>query len=143
MTVQTVSVKLPCVTIDRAAFLADPHARRYGDVVNDKNLNFDAWLAFFNDPLRQLRLIDAELHHQRPSLAGVVVELEADPAFGPFFKACKRDDTRRHRQAIGVIVKLVMAGHRWNTTGQKGFLGGGRAGGLSEFFGKAEHYKKR
>ena len=50
------------------------------------------------------------------------------------------DDTRRHRQTIGVIVKLIMEGHGWSTTGTKGFLGGGRPGGLSNVFGKAEHY---
>ena len=134
-----VNVSLKTVRLTREDFLGDPHARHYRDVVEDVRIHFDEWLEFFNDPRRQLRLQDAETCHRRPALAGVVRELEADRAF-QIIARHKRDDTRRHRQAIGVIVKLIMEGHGWRKTGTKGFLGGTRPGGLSKFFGTAERY---
>ena len=136
---KNVTVRLQTVILTKAGFMADAHARRYADVVNDGRINFDKWLEFFSHPLRQLRMLDAERHHDRPALGGVVRELESHADFS-LLPQQSRDKTRRHRQAIGVIVKLVMVGHGWRTTGSKGFLGGGRSGGLSQVFGKAERY---
>ncbi|MCY2926890.1 MAG: hypothetical protein NT031_15940 [Planctomycetota bacterium] len=139
MATRTVSVSMKAVRLSRAEFLAHPHARHYRDVVEDQRVRFDDWLEFFNDPGRQLRLQEAEMHHRRPALAGVVRELETHPAFQAVIRL-KKDDTWRHRQAIGVIVKLIMEGHGWRRTGVKGFLGGTRPGGLSKFFRTAERY---
>lgn len=139
MATRTAGVSLNAVRLSREEFLDHPHARHYRDVVEDHRVRFDDWLAFFNDPRRQLRLLDAETHHRRPALAGVVRELEAHPAFGVIARL-NREQTQRHRQAIGVIVKLIMEGHGWRKTGAKGFLGGTRPGGLSKFFGTAERY---
>ncbi|MEI7837083.1 MAG: hypothetical protein WCK05_11840 [Planctomycetota bacterium] len=141
MPIKSANVTLKTVQLTRKEFLSDTHARRYRDVVDDPRIDFDNWLTFFSDPLRQRRLLDAEEHHDRSALAGVVRELEKDPAFN-IFTTQKRDDTRRHRQTIGVIVKLIMEGQGWRTTGTKGSLGNGRPGGVSLFFGRAERYKR-
>jgi hypothetical protein len=135
------NVTLTGVMLDRSDLAANPHVRRYGDVFRALGRQLDQWIDFFNDPRRQQRLIDAEIHHRRPALAGIVVELEAHPAFRRI-AAANRDATRRYRQTIGVIVKLIMAGLGWEPAGRKGFLGGGRSKGLSRYFGRAEHYRR-
>ena len=58
-------------------FADDSQGRRFADVANDPRLNFSDILGFFDDPGRQQRMIDSELHHDRPPLAGVIRELEA------------------------------------------------------------------
>ena len=132
MKLKAMNIKIQVVVITIADFLADSHARRYADVINDPRIDFAAWLRFFSDPLRQQRLQDAERHFGRPALAGVVQELEAHGAFRVLIR--DRDGTKRHRQTIGVIVKLIMRELGWKTTGKKGFLGGGRKNGFSKVF---------
>jgi len=145
------------VRITRRDFLADAQGRRFTDVANDPHVNFDAWLEFFSDPRRQQALEDAEMRHQRPALAGVIIELENTPVFESYLAHNDAHVTRRGRQAIGVIVRLVMEARGWRTTGHKGSLGqrervrpGAQApgsyrnkSGLSQWFTRAEHYRPR
>ena len=71
---------MPSVTITRDTFLEDSQGRRFSDVVNDPDQPFDVVIEFFNDPGRQRRMEESEIHHDRPPLAGVVRELESHPA---------------------------------------------------------------
>lgn len=136
-------------------FLADTQGRRFADVVNDPAVDFGAWLDFFNDPVRQQRMLDSERDHDRPALAGVVKELEARPAFKDYLSQRDAHKTRRGRQAIGVIVRMIMEGLGWHKTGRKGSLGtrervkpGTRTpgayknkSGVSKWFTRSEHYE--
>ncbi|MCK5665683.1 MAG: hypothetical protein KAI17_19480 [Thiotrichaceae bacterium] len=67
-------------------------------------------------------------------LGGIVVELETHPAFS-FLATEDKSQTRRLRQALGVLVKVVMEGHGWTKTGKKGSLCS-----LSKFFTLSEIY---
>ena len=104
-------------------FAQDRQGRRFADVLNDTRISFPAILAFFNDPQRQRRLIESELHHDRPALAGVVCELEHRQDVDQFFRTNDGHVTTRFRQAIGVVVRIIMESHGWKTTGRKGSLG--------------------
>jgi len=137
-------------------FLADRQGARFADVVHDGRLDFGVVLGFFNDPARQTRMEDAERHHDTAALAGVVRELENTEPFLSFFPSHDGHTTRRTRQAIGVIVRIVMEGLGWQKTGRKGSLGQrarvpartGEPGayhntsGISWWFTRAERYEK-
>lgn len=135
MGVRKVSVKLSQVVINRQVFVADSQGCRFRDVYNDARFPFDGVLDWLNDAERQKRLVDSEKCHHRPALAGVIAELEQLPEVRKFFERYPLQRTWRYRQAIGVVVKIVMAGHGWIPAGKKGFLRG-----LSKYFGKAERY---
>lgn len=143
------------VRITRKEFLEDRQGRTFADVLNDPEQPFDDVLAFFDDPGRQRRMEESEIHHDRPALAGVVRELEAQPAIDQFF-ACKHPRrTKRLRQAVGVVVRIIMEQRGWKKTGKKGSLGvranvakgtttpGAyhNTGGLAFWFLRAERYK--
>lgn len=142
---------MPAVTISRAEFLKDRQGRTFADVLNDPELPFDQVLQFFSDEDRQRRMEDAEIHHDRPPLAGVVRELEAQPAVDAFLAKADAGRSKRLRQAIGVIVRMVMEGRGWRKTGRKGSLGvraatepvapRHNAGGLAFWFIRAERYQ--
>jgi hypothetical protein len=136
-------------------FLADRYANLYKDVIIDPAVNFEAWIAFFNRSDIQQRMIDSEIDHRRPALAGVIRELENTPVFRNYLEGYDGHKTKRGRQAIGVIARLVMEGNGFRKTGRKGTLGR-RArvtpnstdpgayhniSGLSIWFTKAEHYE--
>ncbi len=136
-------------------FQQDRQGRRFADVLNDPRISFRAILAFFDDPDRQRRMVESELHHDRPALAGVVRELEALPEVHEFFRAHESHTTTRFRQAIGVVVRIVMEGQGYRRTGRKGSLGvrakvpsrqkaAGphyNTGGLALWFTRAERYE--
>ena len=136
-------------------FAQDRQGRRFADVLNDARISFPAILAFFNDPQRQRRLIESELHHDRPALAGVVCELEHRQDVDQFFRTNDGHVTTRFRQAIGVVVRIIMESHGWKTTGRKGSLGvrvkgptrtattgaDHNTGGLAVWFTRAERYE--
>ncbi|MCC6445828.1 MAG: hypothetical protein IT210_20535 [Armatimonadetes bacterium] len=136
-------------------FRSDPQGARFADVVQDKRINFQHWLDFFNDPIRQLRMEDSETHHDRPALAGVIRELEQHPHFKPYLENNDAHTTQRGRQAIGVIVRMIMLGLGWRKTGRKGSLGQRatvppgtttpgayhNASGLSQWFTRSERYE--
>jgi hypothetical protein len=62
-------------------------------------------------------------HHDRPALAGVVRELEAQPAIDRFLGSQHPRRTKRLRQAVGVLVRIIMERRGWKKTGRKGSLG--------------------
>ena len=143
---------MPKTTITREDFLADRQGRTFADVADAADDLFDMILSFFSDTDRQRRMEESELHHDRAPLAGVVRELESIPAVHDAF--LKGDSTRskRLRQAIGVIVRMIMEGRGWQKTGRKGSLGvraaashntpNHNSGGLALFFLRAERYEQ-
>jgi hypothetical protein len=139
------------VVIKRADVLLDRQGRTFSDVIHDREIPFDEVLAFFSDPERQRRLEEAEIHHDRPPLAGVVRELEALPAVHRFFAGIHAQRSLRFRQAIGVVVRMIMELRGWQKTGRKGSLGvratansstpQHNTGGLALWFIRAERYE--
>lgn len=140
------------LTITRAMFLNEAQGRTFSDVVNDPDLPFDAVLEFFNNADRQRRMEEAEIHHDRPPLAGVVRELEAQPKINEFLATIQTQKNNRLRQAIGVLVRMIMEARGWQKTGRKGSLGVRAAGekklpahntgGLAFWFLRAERYQR-
>lgn len=136
-------------------FSHDHQGRRFADVMSDTRISFPAILTFFEDAARQQRLVDSELHHDRPALAGVVRELEHRRDVDQFFRTNDGHVTTRFRQAIGVVVRIIMEAKGWGTTGRKGSLGvrakvpsrtttaGAyhNTGGLAVWFTRAERYE--
>ncbi len=132
-------------------FLEDHQGRRFADVVNDSDQPFDALLEFFNDRNRQRRMEEAEIHHDRPPLSGVVRELESHPAIDRALADIKTQRSKRLRQAVGVVVRMIMQARGWQKTGRKGSLGVRAAkegkplnhntGGLAFWFIRAERYE--
>jgi hypothetical protein len=143
------------VVVSRDDFLQDRQGRTFTDVLNDPQQPLDSILKFFNDPGRQRRMMESELHHNRPPLAGVVRELESQPAIDDFLRSQHPRRTKRLRQAIGVVVRMIMNRLGWKKTGRKGSLGvrakisprtetpGAyhNTGGLSYWFIRAERYE--
>jgi len=144
--------ELAAETITRDEFLSDRHGKTFGDVLKDPDAPFDAVLEFFNDAARQRRMEESEIHHDRAPLAGVVRELESLPPVRKFLETLHRRRSARLRQAIGVLVRMIMERRGWRTTGKKGSLGvRGSAdsgtpyrntGGLSLWFIRAERYRR-
>ena len=141
------------VTVTRENFLADRQGRTFSDVVNNSDL-FQTVLDFFNDEGRQRRMEEAEIHHDRPPLAGGVRELESQPAIDAFLASSHPSRAKRLRQAVGVTVRMIMERRGWKKTGKKGSLGvrapvarqqttaGAyhNTGGLAFWFLRAERY---
>lgn len=146
-------VMAPPEPISRELFLSDRNGKTFADVLDDPDVPFDAVLEFFNDAGRQQRMEDSEIHHDRAALAGVVRELESDPALHRVFASTlQRRRSARLRQAIGVLVRMIMERRGWRTTGKKGSLGvrgstpsqavHHNTGGLSLWFLRAERYDR-
>jgi hypothetical protein len=142
--------------ITRSSFFDDRQGRTFADVLEDAQLPFDEVLAFFNREDRQRRMEESEIHHDRPALAGVVRELESQPAIDAYLAHPTRGRSKRLRQAIGVVVRMLMEGRGWRRTGKKGSLGVRAAGaqhataasgdhntgGLAFWFLRAERYER-
>jgi hypothetical protein len=139
--------------VTRREFLADRQGRTFADVLNDPEQPFAEVLDFFNDEARQRRMEESEIHHDRPPLAGVVRELESLPAFHDFLCSMPAHRSKRLRQAVGVVVRMIMERRGWKKTGKKGSLGVRKvapaeavespchnSGGLSLWFLRAECY---
>jgi hypothetical protein len=136
-------------------FAQDTQGRRYADVL--KQDLFQSILIFFDDPDRQRRMVESELHHDRPALAGVVRELEDQENLNEFLATNPGHITTRFRQAIGVLVRIIMENKGWQKTGRKGSLGvrtkpevatpkkgaATNTGGLSVWFTRAERYEPK
>ena len=141
---------MPSVTITREKFLEDLQGRTFSDVAKDPEQPFDAVLEFFNDDSRQRRMEESEIHHDRPPLAGVVRELESHPAIDRSLAETHTQRSKRLRQAVGVVVRIIMQARGWQKAGRKGSLGvrAGRnpsepshnTGGLAFWFIRAERY---
>jgi hypothetical protein len=142
---------MPKTAISREDFLKDRQGRTFADVLNNPSQPFDEVLAFFSDAGRQQRMEDAEIHHDRAPLAGVVRELEALPVVNAYLCGVHARETQRFRQAIGVLVRIIMERRGWKKTGRKGSLGvraepspklpAHNTGGLSLWFVRAERYQ--
>jgi hypothetical protein len=144
------------VAITRQDFLQDRQGRTFADVANDPEQPFDLVLDFFNLEDRQRRMEESETHHDRPPLAGVVRDLESQPQIDRFLASKHPRRTKRLRQAVGVMVRLIMERCGWKKTGRKGSLGvraavGHRTptpgayhntGGLAFWFLRAERYER-
>lgn len=137
-------------------FQSSKQGRTFIDVINDSRINFQKVIDFFNDPVILTRMEDSELHHQRPPLAGVIIEFESLPDVHVLLNNNDAHSTVRFRQAVGVLVKLHMGARGWVKSNVKGSLGK-RANvqprtttagayhnkqGLSQWFTRAERYKK-
>lgn len=139
------------VVVTRDRFLQHPQGRTFADVVKDCDQVFQEVLEFFASPERQQRMEDAEIHHDRPPLAGVVRELESLPSVDRFLSEVHPRRSKRLRQAIGVLVRIIMEGRGWQKTGRKGSLGvrapasprrpSHNTGGLAFWFIRAERYE--
>ena len=100
-------------------------------------------------------MVESEIHHDRPALAGVVRELESQPSVDEFLSSQHPGRTKRLRQAVGVVVRMIMNRLGWRKTGRKGSLGvrakvsphtstpGAyhNTGGLAYWFLRAERYQ--
>ena len=143
---------MPTAGVTRSTFLEDRQGKKFADVVNDPEQPFDAVLAFFADAERQRRMEESELHHDRSPLAGVVRELECQTEIDQFLSGVHVQRSMRLRQAIGVLVRLIMEQRGWQKTGRKGSLGVRAAdaaptpahntGGLAFWFIRAERYQR-
>lgn len=145
------------VRITRKDFVEDRQGRTFADVLGDADQPLDAILEFFNDGERQRRMEDSEIHHDRPALAGVVRELESLQPVDRFLATQHPRRTKRLRQVVGVVVRMIMEGRGWQKTGRKGSLGvrapiSGRrsrpgsyhnTGGLAFWFLRAERYERK
>lgn len=139
-------------SVSREDFLADRQGRTFADVLNDPQQPFAAALKFFNNPDRQRRMEESEIHHDRAPLAGVVRELEAVPEINTFLGTFQSQRNQRLRQAIGVLVRMIMERRGWQKTGKKGSLGvrsnkqpgvpNHNTGGLAFWFLRAERYEQ-
>ena len=139
-------------SVTRDNFLQDPQGRTFADVINDPEQPFDKVLQFFENADRQQRMEESELHHDRSPLAGVVRELESQPAINRFLAGTQTRRNARFRQAIGVLVRIIMERRGWQKTGRKGSLGVRAAGavrtpahntgGLAFWFVRAERYER-
>lgn len=136
----------------RKKFLDDGQGRTFIDIVNDEEVPFDSVLKFFDNADRQRRMEEAELHHDRAPLAGVVRELESLEDVNHFLSVVHGKKTTRFRQAVGVLVRIIMEDRGWEKTGRKGSLGvrspkksqtpAHNSGGLAFWFVRAERYLK-
>ena len=141
---------MPSITITRETFLQDVQGRTFSDVVNDPEQPFEAVLEFFNDDNRQRRMEESEIHHDRPPLSGVVREFESYPDIERFLAEIHTHRSKRLRQAVGVVVRMIMYARGWRKTGRKGSLGvrasnnrsypSHNTGGLAFWFIRAERY---
>jgi len=141
----------PRVTLTPEDFLSDRQGRTFTDVVNDPDYPFQDVLECFNDENWQRRMEESEIHHDRAPLAGVVRELEAQPTINQFLAGENIQRTKRFRQAIGVLVRIIMQRRGWRKTGRKGSLGvratapdgtaAHNTGGLAFWFIRAERYE--
>ena len=142
------------VRLTRKKFLEDRQGRTFSDVLDDPEQPFDDVLAFFSDAGRQRRMEESEIHHDRPALAGVVRDFEAQPSINSFLSSAHPRRAKRLRQVVGVVVRVIMEQRGWHKTGKKGCLGvrnriakrietpgtHHNTGGLALWFRRAERY---
>ena len=143
---------MPNTCVTRSDFLEDRQGKTFADVLNDPEQPFDVVLEFFDNADRQRRMEESEPHHDRPALAGVVRELESQPALDRFLGGVHARRSTRLRQATGVLVRMIMERRGWRKTGRKGSLGvralpvprtpAHNTGGLAFYFIRAERYER-
>ena len=144
--------ELTNITISLEMFLADKQGRTFADVTNDPERPFEPVLEFFSDENRQRRMEESEIHHDRSALAGVVRELESHSDVERLLKGLHHQKSKRFRQAVGLVVRMIMEARGWKKTGRKGSLGVRapknrtapfhNTGGLAFWFIRAERYER-
>lgn len=144
--------KVAKARVMRDEFLKDRQGKTFADVANDPEQPFEKVFEFFSDADRQRRMEESELHHDRSPLAGVVRELESQPGIDRFLAGAHIRRNTRFRQAIGVLVRMIMERRGWKKTGRKGSLGvravgavqtpAHNTGGLAFWFVRAERYER-
>jgi len=137
--------------LTREAFAGDQRGRTFTDVLDNKEVPFDSALQFFRHSDKLRRMMDSELHHARPALAGVILDFEDVPKVRAYFETNDPRRTVRFRQAVGILVRMLMIQAGWEKTGIKGSLGtrsptgnpagGANKGGLSRWFSRSERYR--
>lgn len=142
---------MPRIKTTIEKFLNYPHGKNFRDVATDPKQPFDFVIRFFDNRERQIRMEDAEVHHDRPPLAGVIREFESQPVIEQFLSKANNKRNTRFRQAVGVLVRMIMEARGWRKTGRKGSLGvrtsptkgqaAHNSGGLSFWFIRAERYE--
>jgi hypothetical protein len=144
------------VCISKHEFLQDRQGRTFIDVAEDDAQPFELVLNLFSHEEWQRRMEDAETHHDRAPLAGVVRELESNETIDRFLNSTDSRRTKRFRQAVGVLVRMTMERRGWRRTGRKGSLGvratskqtdelplaRHNTGGLAFWFLRAERYER-
>lgn len=80
-------------------------------------------------------MFEREQHHRRPPLAGVVREFEGDERIKKLCEGRTATQAVRFRQAVGVVVRLVLTKHEWLPASKRGSLTG-----LSKWFERTERY---
>jgi hypothetical protein len=111
----------------------------YRDVVDALSPMFQSSVfPFFSRCDVLQRMVESETRDQNPALAGVIQEFESLPEVQSFFAQKSPIETVRFRQAIGVVVAIVMDGAGWEKTGRKGELCA--PSGCSMWFKASEHY---
>lgn len=139
------------VQVTREEFLNDRQGRTFADLAGKAPEILDEVLSFFSDVQRQRRMQESEIHHDRAALAGVVRELECQPAIDRLLASDDPRRSQRLRQAVGVVVRMIMERAGWKKTGKKGSLGVRvesaqqapfhNTGGLAFWFLRAERYE--
>ncbi|MEI6500253.1 MAG: hypothetical protein WCP21_04410 [Armatimonadota bacterium] len=130
-------------------FLQSDRGRLFNKVTEYARPDFQAVLDFLQTPERIRRMKDAELHHDRPALGGVVKELEEPAFFGDDLASLDPHERQRFNQALGYAVKLIMHEEGWKPQGKKGSLGQrdsnnqyhNTEGSLSRYIIRAERYE--
>jgi hypothetical protein len=139
------------INITLEEFLRDRQGRTFADVANSQP--FEEVIQFFSDADRQRRMEEAEIHHDRAPLSGVVRELESLTSINQFLGSVQAQKNQRLRQAIGVLIRMIMERRGWKKTGKKGSLGvrssrsaelpAHNNGGLAFWFLRAERYENQ
>lgn len=114
-------------------FGEDRQGKRFQDIASMRG--FEAVFRFFDDHERRERMWDSEFWHERPAFAGVVKEFENDLEIADFYLRLTPKQAIRFRQAVGVVIKVVMRRAGMGPTGKRGSLAA-----LSDWFKRSERY---
>ena len=110
-------------------FESDAHGRTFRDVISAEPQALAEVFAVLARADVQLRLQDAETHHNRPALSGALQELEGCPAVAAVLNLkggqASSNSRDRFKRAVGTAVRIVMEGLGWSKTGRKSAVGVG------------------
>lgn len=136
----TYLVSGPSVPMSLAEFQGDSHGRTFSDVINGAPQALRETFEVLARPEVQLRMQDAELHHDRPALSGAIREVESCPAVASVLRAtgtpAEKRFRDRYKRAVGATVRMIMESNGWSKTGRKNAIG------VGEHFAVAERYKQ-
>ncbi len=116
-------------------FTDDAQGRKYTDVLTAMGAELQAALGVLTRAEVQLRMLDAEEHHDRPALAGAIHDIEEQPTVKTLLATAPKNSRDRFKRAIGAAARIVMEGLGWKKTGRKSAIGAG------QYFSIAERYE--